>query len=619
LNVIGIFGVFNDDPQAPALLSDMFKRVGRRGLHEAKDGVGAALGRTAHRLESCGGRAISDDGGVSVVVAGEIFNPDLFGTENETAAAILLNLYMNGELTRLSEANGQFCAAIYDASNHRLTLITDRFCTWPIHLFRRGGETIFATQLFTLTGHLSVPRRANRETLPQLLTMQRTIGRITPIDGVEALPAACILRIDRDGVDETRYWELAWRNPDFTESEGGRLLAQALRDAVARQTKEGRVGLLLSGGLDSRLVLSAALPDRRPLCFTTATFEGSPELNLARQLAEMIGAEHRPQIQPPAQTLDILDETVVASGGQFPASNMVSSWLHPVAEACDVALTGHALDYTIRGYYLPNKFLDIAGSHTRMPTLRRIPKRPTGAYVLDNLRQGVPLSTLKRIVRRDQQSNWWNGQAEQMQQVLAPWLESEEPYNAWDAFILHAVSKHYAFTTMMAVRGVLDLRLPAYDNAVIDIYLKMPPSWRARGRMTQLALRELSRDAAHLTNANTSLPADLHPWLEFAGVMAKGAAHKLGLKHKVPIPGHGHSRGSWADSGALYQTDEAHRQRFREISSRLDGLALGWLDVDATAACIDDHLAGRASHTKLLRQLLTHDSWVRSFGIDTTT
>ena len=618
MNVIGVFGVFNDDPQMPAALSGMVARVGSRGQHDANDGVGAALGRTAHRLESCGGRAISADHKVTVVVAGEIFNPDSFGAENETAAAILLKLYRNGELAQLSEANGQFCAAIFDADQHRLTLITDRFCTWPIHMFRRGGETVFATQLFTLTGHPSVPRKANRNAFPQLLTMQRTIGRITPIDGVDALPAACILQIDRGGIAESQYWELAWRRPDFSEKEGKLLLAQALKDALVRQTKDGRIGLLLSGGLDSRMLLLAAPPDRLPICFTTATYEGNPELHLARRLADMVGAEHHPQIQEPTQTLDILDETVISSGGQFPASNMVSSWLGPVAEACDVALTGHALDYTIRGYYLPTRFLDIAGSHTRMPVLRPIPKRPTGAYVLDNLRQGVPMATLQRIVRPDQQSAWWAGQAEHMQQVLAPWLDSDEPYNAWDAFILHAVSKHYAFTSMMAVRGMLDLRLPAYDNAVIDLYLRMPPAWRVRGRMVQLALRELSREAAHLASANTSLPADLHPWLEFAGVMATGAAHKLGLKRKVPIPGHGHSRGSWVDSGALYQMDEGHRQRFREISDRLDGLALGWLDVDATAACIDDHLAGRASHKKLLRQLLTHDSWVRSFGIDTT-
>ena len=36
-------------------------------------------------------------------------------------------------------------------------------------------------------------------------------------------------------------------------------------------------------------------------------------------------------------------------------------------------------------------------------------------------------------------------------------------------------------------------------------------------------------------------------------------------------------------------------------------------------ASIVDHLDGHADHTKLMRQLLTHDSWIRNFNIDTTT
>ena len=47
-------------------------------------------------------------------------------------------------------------------------------------------------------------------------------------------------------------------------------------------------------------------------------------------------------------------------------------------------------------------------------------------------------------------------------------------------------------------------------------------------------------------------------------------------------------------------------------------LTFGVLDCDALAACIDEHLDGRAKHTKLMRQLLTHDAWVRCFGISGT-
>ena len=169
---------------------------------------------------------------------------------------------------------------------------------------------------------------------------------------------------------------------------------------------------------------------------------------------------------------------------------------------------------------------------------------------------------------------------------------------------------------MMAVRAVGHLRLPAFDAEVFDLYLRMPPAWRCSGRMVQLALGELSPAAARLPNANTHFRADLAPRIETLGLIARGALRRLGVLARPRTPTPMHSAGSWQDIAALYREDPGHRGRFAEIRGRLDALCFGLLDADGLAACIDAHLDGRAKHTKLLRQLLTHDAWVRCFGID---
>ena len=160
-----------------------------------------------------------------------------------------------------------------------------------------------------------------------------------------------------------------------------------------------------------------------------------------------------------------------------------------------------------------------------------------------------------------------------------------------------------------------DERVPAFDTEVLDIYLRMPPAWRCSGRMVQLALRELSPEIARLPNANTHFPADLNPRLEVACVLARAAFRRLGLARRPAIPTAMHSAGSWQDLSALLREDPEHRDRLIQIKGRLDSLCLSLLDPDRLARCIDDHLAGNATHTKLLRQLLTHDSWMRGFGI----
>jgi asparagine synthase (glutamine-hydrolysing) len=616
--MIGIFGLYHESSSQPADAGPLVATLPPRYVVEAVAGIGAVLGRVSHRRGLGGGCATSKDGSFHTVVCGEIFNlPDFrdLGEGLSTAADLIVRLAQRGSLDRLKDANGQFCAAVYDRTRHRLSLITDRLATHAIHVWRQGGEVVFATHLHTLVGDPRIRRRADPNAIAQLFTMQRTIGRATPLAGVTALPAACIHEIDGAAGNERRYWALQWKQPDFSPAEGGRLLADALRHAVARQTAQGKMGLLLSGGVDSRMVLASAAGGSLA-CWTTASYPDNPELALARRIADTLGAEHHAAIVPPEATLDVLDETVRASGGLYPASTSVSVFMPQVAKGCEVALTGHGLDYTLRGYYLPARFAELAGSRTRLPSLRPIARRPTGGDILANLRQGPPRSTIERIVKPEAQDRWWQGQVEAMDEVLRAWLDADHPYNAWDAFILHAVSKHYAFTSMMAVRAEVELRMPAFDNEVFELYLRMPLAWRCSGRLVQLALRQFGPDVARIPNANTGFRADLNPWLEIAGLLGRGALRRLGVLRRGAVPSSSHSQGSWQNVGELYRCDPAHRERFLAIRKRLDALTFGLMDAGALASCIDAHLDGTAGHAKLMRQILTHDAWARVFRIE---
>ncbi len=618
--MIGLFGLYHAEPEAPADPAPMAARVPEGYLVEAASGKGAALGRHAHRHNAGANVRGTPNGRLSAVALGEVFNiedliDDADGETPADVAGLVLRLAENGGLDRLADANGLFCAALYDRAEHRLTLVTDRHASFPLHVWMNGGGVAFAGQIYTLLGDARVPRKAEPAALAQLFTMQRTVGRITPIAGIEALPAACIWEVDRDGARERQYWRLEWRPPDFSEAEGAERLANAFKATMARQSAGPDSGLLLSGGIDSRLVLAAA-PRGALSCWTTASYADNPELALAGDTTEIFGAAHHGLVVEPAETLDVLDRTVIESNGLYPASTPMSAFLPKVGAKCRAILTGHGIDYTLRGYYLPSRFAEIAGSRTRLPMLRPIPGQPTGADVLANLRQGPPRATLERIVAAPQRGFWWEVQARAMDDALAPWLSSPQPYNAWDAFILHALSKHYAFTGMMSTRAAGDLRMPAFDNEVFDIYLAMPPAWRCTGRMVLGALKRLSPAAARLANANTQFRADLGPWREIAGLLGRAALRRLGLARRPSLPSAQHSAGSWQNVGALFRDEPGHRARFGEIRARLDGLAFGLLDADGLGQCIDEHLDGRAQHTKLLRQLLTHESWVRQFGIE---
>ena len=608
--MIGLFGIYHADPGAPVDLGPLARRVPAHYTTEAPSGRGAGLARVTHVLGRANSRA--SDGRFDCVVCGELFDDAPFrglGPGGDFAS-IILALARAGKLERLAEANAQFSAALYDRQRHALTLITDRLCTHALHVWRVGGELVFATQLHTMIGDPRLSRAVDPAALAQLFTMQRTFGATTPFRDIAALPAGALVSFDGKTIDEKRYWDMRWRPAGLSKRETAAALADALRHALARHTT-GRVGMLLSGGLDSRTLLAAS-PSPMP-CFTTASYDDNTELTIAREIAARHGSPHHPMILDPASILNFHDDAVRDSGGMYPAATPFAAFMPVVVRGCDFALSGHGLDYTLRGYYLPARFLDLGGSHTRLPTLCPVPARPTGADVLANLRQGPPRSTVELIVRPEWQNEWWNGQARTLDRLLAPWLQSDEPSNAWDALILHAVSKHYAFCGMMAVRAATDLRISAFDNDVFDLYLGMKPAWRVGARVMQHAARILNPEMARLPNANTGFRADLPGWLEVVGLLGRGLLRRLGLAARPALPGAAYSAGSWQNFTALYRSDPAHRARLSAVRGRLDALSFGVLKADALAACIDEHVEGTKSHTKLLRQLITHDAWVRLF------
>jgi len=611
--VIGVFGEWRADPAAPVDLSAMHARHPSRLDTRVLGDIGAAIGLAAHRGSRCVSVVQEAGGGAAVAVSGEIFTPEQIDPDATSAATLILRLYRAGKLDRLAEANGQFAAVLHDHAAHRVVLMTDRLASVPIHLWSDAAGCVFATQTFTLLGNARIPRRANPAALAQLFTLQRTISDTTPIIGVRALAAATICTVESGGVVERPYWRLEWHKPDFDRREGAERLAAAFRAALARQADGVDVGLLLSGGLDSRLVLAAA--KQKPLCWTTASFADNPELALARQVAGLMGAGHRTVLVNPADTLAIQDETTRDGGGMFPASTSVAAFMPDVARGSAISLTGHGLDYTLRGYYLPSRFLTVAGSTTRLPMLAPLPDRPDAGDLFARLRQGPPRAVVERLVRPARREQWFAGQVETLQRWLDPWLESDTPVNAWDAFILAQVSKHYAFTSMASVRSFTDLRIPAFDLDILNIYLAMPPQWRIEATMTQQALRMLSPELARLPNANTGFRADLNSWAEIAALLGRGLLRRFGLLGRPEVPSDAHSAGSWQNLTVLFRQDPAHIARFRDIRARLDYLSFGILDADAVATCIDQHLAGAAKHTKLLRQLLAHDSWARVFKI----
>jgi asparagine synthase (glutamine-hydrolysing) len=294
----------------PSLIDGMLDCIRHRGPDDQGKAVFSKLAMGNTRLSIIdiegGHQPISnEDGSVTVVFNGEIYNsPELrkellvcghqFSTKSDTE--VLVHLYEEEGVDFLKRLNGMFGLALYDQKNNKLIVARDRFGVKPLFWSYREGKLSFASELKSIKTLPDFDPELDPEGLsvflglfyiPDPWTIYRHVHRLRP--------GHCLVLSD-SGLEDIEYFDLDYKNKQCISSkEAEDKAAELLRRAVKRQLlSDVPVGVLLSGGLDSRAVLASAADVNKNTEAFTITFD-EPSYNeedIAAAWANLHGCKH---------------------------------------------------------------------------------------------------------------------------------------------------------------------------------------------------------------------------------------------------------------------------------------------------------------------------------------
>ncbi len=157
---------------------------------------------------------------------------------------------------------GMFACVIHERDSGRTVFVRDRFGIKPLYLSDQRGRLRFASTLPALLSAGGVDTSIDPVALHHYLTFHAVVpAPQTILNGVRKLPPATIMTIDADGTRRSAtYWEPEFtRDPargGYDERDWQDEVLDSLRRAVEwRLVADVPVGVLLSGGLDSSLVV----------------------------------------------------------------------------------------------------------------------------------------------------------------------------------------------------------------------------------------------------------------------------------------------------------------------------------------------------------------------------
>jgi len=371
---------FDDSLPARARLARMTARLARRGPDasgEYLDGP-VALGHRRLSVIDLSARAAQPmhdaDHGLVLVFNGTIYNyPELradllrrghrFVSDGDTE--VILKAYAEWGERCTERLYGVFAFAVWDMRRQRLFLARDRLGVKPLYYAYSDGCLRFASTTQALLAAGGVDTGLDPVALHQHLSLHAVVpAPRTLLRGIRKLAPAHSMTLTPDRQRRLqRYWRLDAQDCSRSMSEWEWIEAthETLKLAVKKRIEvaDVPVGLLLSGGLDSSLLVAMlAEAGCHDLLTFSVGFEDEPEergneFEYSDLVAELYGTRHHRFTIPNSEVLARLPEAVEHMAEPMVGQDAVAFYLlgECVSRQVKVVQSGQGADEVFGGYF----------------------------------------------------------------------------------------------------------------------------------------------------------------------------------------------------------------------------------------------------------------------------
>jgi asparagine synthase (glutamine-hydrolysing) len=342
--------------------------------------------------------------GLSIVFNGAIYNYRELRSEltdkgfqffSQGDTEVILKAYAAWGERCVEHLSGMFAFAILERDSGRVFLARDRLGIKPLYLASFAGGLRFASSLPALVkgGGLDTSIDPvglhNYMTLHAIVPAPRTILR-----GVKKLEPASTLTIERDGRQRMRrYWQVDFETPlqerDTTIEAWGERALDSLRRAVKRRTvADVPVGVLLSGGFDSSLIvgllaeLGASSIETFSIGFEAVDDQEGDEFYYSDLIAKHYGTSHHKLFIDAQKALPSLPGCIAAMSEPMVSHDVIGFYLlsEEVKKHVKVVQSGQGADEIFAGYRWYPPLLESKEADSVEPYRRLFFDRDHAAY-----------------------------------------------------------------------------------------------------------------------------------------------------------------------------------------------------------------------------------------------
>lgn len=534
----GICGQYNFKDQTPVQLDDI-KRMTGSLVHRGPDDEGVYLSgpiglgfRRLSIIDLGGGhQPMSDrEESVWVVFNGEIYNflelrselescGHVFRTRSDTE--VIVHGYKEWGDEVLNRLNGMFGLAIWDVGKERLLLARDPFGIKLVYYKIEGKRLYFGSEVRAVLQGTQEKAQVDPTSLNLFLRYRYTPSPYTLFKGVQKLPPGTKLVIEHGSHRLSRWYRSKPASfiPVKSDNEAREELLALYKKSVQRHLiSDVPVGLLLSGGIDSGLLLGLMNLYGKSWPTYTVGYGSSfadDELVDGSETARILSSVHTPVILTRATFEEALPKIVACLEEPVATSSIVPMYFvcERARQDVKVALIGQGPDELFGGYrrHLGVRYGAYWGSSPKpvrsliSSAIGLLPRNETlkrGLYSLDipdrmrryqNVLSILPGATIDGLFQEgivpadagDKILDSWKDLNELMTDAdeLGGFQYVEVRSTLPDELLMYA--------DKLSMAHSLELRVPYLDKEIVQFAERLPAKFKVRGRSQKWLHRQV--------------------------------------------------------------------------------------------------------------------------------
>ena len=441
----------------------------------------------------------------------------------------------NNSKDKYSSIDGEFLIIEIDKSQSSLKVVNSRFTNPTVFYSSFTDRFVLSTSYFKMIRFLTTNNLAkiNSPQIYELLIFRRLFNNTTYDTSSKHLQPASILRWNKE-LTITNYWRITYKKNKLSLHDNAVTLNNLLQKSIQYKTSDNqRYGIMQSGGLDTRLILTN-FTHNAPTAYTV-TYEKNREYRVAKKLVSYKHGKHVWLQAKNGQYKDNIDLSSKITGGMNVADCMFfgDKYDSIIKKDTDILFAGYGMDYFFQGMYLPYKMFKILGE--QIPWYKRIDKinGNIADYFINNISYRAKGLSLESILDKNKlkiMEDWIYNSVNLQYHDAKKY--SDNVFDVWEHMSFGNLSRHYTYGGQLAKMELAEYRTISYTNELYKLYSSLPIDQRFDARIVRKALKLSDIRSYKLMSANHGYPAGYSSFQRSIAHITKRWPERIGIKEK---------------------------------------------------------------------------------------